>query len=151
MKRNYSLKVLLVSGIISLSSHTFAKVAVNTENSDNATQVITFDSEEALVQNALENIKKKLENIDGNAFRVSARYKLTDDCKAVNLQTKIHFSDYHKTPVCITSDLNSDDADRIIEIVYVPNKKHVALIDFDPETNKRIGSKKIKLSELSIL
>lgn len=122
--------------------------AADTNQDSQVEQVATdsTDVDHKLFAKALRVIKKAIKRAEsaGTPYRVSCRYDLKDN-KPVAAATEVHYSDYRKKADSQSVEFSKIEgkADRVVEFLYKPNSRTLAVLDRDPSRpSRRLATRK---------
>jgi hypothetical protein len=113
-----------------------------------SSQFGVFNSNRALIDDAVEKIKESLAHKTGHPFCVTCTYELSGK-RAVKASTKVHYTNYRKHPDLFQEQYvepNVINISEIVEVVYRPSDKNcLYVITKDPESLEHRSSKSIEI------
>jgi hypothetical protein len=104
-------------------------------------------SETRLLNKAVRVIQRTMKRANGKPYFVTCQYKIKDN-KPVAASTEVHYLDYRKKSDARSVEFTRIDGklDRVVEFVYKPNNKTLAVVERDPINNaRRLTTRRVSL------
>ncbi|MBM3886637.1 hypothetical protein FJ364_01790 [Candidatus Dependentiae bacterium] len=139
--------VLSLSLVISASTASLAKTTSYAEQAAVIESVGLKKEENKLIKKAVRVIKKTIKRAKGTPCLISCQYKIKNN-KPVSASTEVRYLDYRKQADQHSIEFAAVDGelDRIVEFVYKPNQKTLAVVERDPTNmGRRLTRKKVSL------
>lgn len=100
-----------------------------------------------LLNRAVRVIRQTMKRAHGTPYFVSCQYKIKDN-KPVAASTEVHYTDYRKKSDARSVEFTRVDGrpDRVVDFVYKPNSKTLAVVERDPvRQGRRLATRRVSL------
>lgn len=133
---------------------TKSKPSINIIENNESNQAPKFKTNNALINNAIKDIRTSLENPGGKLSSVCCTYRCNGE-KVISKETKKYFDNYRKKPTYSKESFLNEDTHQINKIIQIKFNKHsdqISITYKDPnDKGRHIYSESMNASQFQLI